>query len=234
MNVLLVDDERIALTSVRRILNRRGIMRVDLCDNGKEAIERIKKTDYDIALIDLLMPDMDGLQVLEAAKPFRPSTEFIVITAIDDVATAVKAIRLGAYDYLVKPVDDEKLMLAIERAHERKGLLAGLAGAGSKNNCKEVPTPFSGILTRDSRMRELLSYAEIMARSGNPVLITGESGTGKELLAQGIHRASQFKDGPFVAVNVPSLPETLFESHFFGHSKGAFTGADRDHSGFFF
>ncbi|MDD5171383.1 MAG: response regulator, partial [Syntrophales bacterium] len=125
MKILMVDDEEISLSSVRRLLRWRGIRDVEICNNGKDAIRRIRETEFDVVLLDLLMPEVDGLQVLEAAKPYRPHTEFIILTAVDDIPTTVKAIRLGAYDYLVKPVDNDLLLLAIERAYERRGLLIG-------------------------------------------------------------------------------------------------------------
>ena len=233
MRLLVVDDEQVALTSVKRLLKRNGFKDVEICAHGKDAVARIKEGDFDIVLLDLLMPEVDGLAVLKATKPYNPDTEFIILTAMDDVSSAVKAIRLGAYDYLVKPVDNERLILSIERAYERRGLLAGLAGSRTGSGGAEIPEAFSDTLTRSPRMKQLLSYAQVMAGSGNPVLITGESGTGKELLAGGIHRAGPSSNGPFIAVNVSSIPETLFESHLFGHIKGAFTGADKDYPGLF-
>ncbi len=234
MKILIVDDEQVALTSVRRLLRRRNIRNVEICDNGKEAISKIKEQDFDIVILDLLMPEVDGFHVMEATKPFKHNnTEFIMLTAVEDVSTAVKAIRLGAYDYLVKPVDNERLLLSIERAYEHKGLLMGLAGTLSGSNKTDVPEPFADIITQCPRMKELLSYAHVMARGGNPFLITGESGTGKELMARGIHKAGPNPNGPFIPVNVSSIPETLFESQLFGHTKGAFTGADKDYKGYF-
>lgn len=233
MRILVVDDEHMALTSLKRLLNRRGFDNVEICADGGNAINKIKAQEFDLVLLDLLMPDVDGLQVLEAVKPFRPHTEFIILTAMDDVTTAVKAVRLGAYDYLVKPVDNERLLLSIERAFERKGLLTGFIGAPSKIGKIDIHEAFSDTITQCLRMMELLAYAQIMARSGNPILITGASGTGKELLARGIHRAGPFSNGPFIAVSLSSVPETLFESQVFGHVKGAFTGAEQDHVGFF-
>ncbi len=233
MKILVVDDEQVALSSVQRLLKRRGYGKVEVCSNGREAIGVIKQKDFDIVLLDLLMPDVDGLQVLETTKPVKPQTEFIILTAVDDISTAVKTVRLGAYDYLVKPVDNERLFLSIERAYERRGLLAGLAGSCTGKDKMAAPKAFSSIITQSPRMIELLSYAQIMAGSGNPIMITGESGTGKELLARGLHQASPFPNGPFIAVNAPSIPETLFEGQVFGHVKGAFTGSDKDHAGFF-
>ena len=232
MKILIVDDEDISLNSVRRLLRWRGIRDVETCDKGKDAIARIRETDFDIVLLDLLMPEVDGLQVLEAAKPFRPHTEFIILTAVDDIPTTVKAVRLGAYDYLVKPVDNDLLFLAIERAYERRGLLVGMS-VSARDPQQKVPEAFAEIVTRSPAMRSLLSYAQVMAGSGNPVMITGESGTGKELAARGIHRAGPAPKGPFIAVNVSAIPAPMFESQFFGHAKGAFTGAESPYRGYF-
>ena len=232
MKILLVDDEDMSLSSVKRILKWRGVRNVETCDNGREAIKRIRNENFDIVLLDLLMPDVDGMQVLESTKPFCPHTEFIILTAVDDIATTVRAMRQGAYDYLVKPVDNDLLFLSIERAYERKGLLAGLSvNAGCE--IPDIPPAFADTVTGDKQMKALISYAQVMARSGNPILITGESGTGKELMARGIHRAGPAPAGPFVAVNVSAIPATMFESQFFGHARGAFTGADSPHAGFF-
>lgn len=233
MKILIVDDEPLALSSVKRILRRRGFSQIEMCDHGSTAVKRIKEENYDLVLLDLLMPEIDGLQVLEAAKPSSPTTEFIMLTAVDDINTAVKAVRLGAYDYLVKPVDNERLLLSINRAYEHKGLLAGLAGVLSGKEKTAPLEAFADIITQDRRMRELLSYAHIMARSDIAILITGESGTGKELLTKGIHRAGLRPDGPFIPVNIAAVPETLFEGQFFGYIKGSFTGADRNHRGYF-
>ena len=233
MKILVVDDEHVALTSIRRLLKRRGIYDVQICDNGAEAVQRLRTEAFDIVLLDILMPQMDGIQVIEAVRPFRPDVEFVVLTAVDDVSTAVQAIRLGAFDYIVKPADNERLFLSIMRAFERRGLRAGLAGSCAGQADGNIPDAFSELITQNPRMVELLGFAQIMARAGNPILITGESGTGKELLARGIHRASPVANGPFVAVNVSAIPEPLFESQVFGHLKGAFTGAEQDHAGFF-
>jgi DNA-binding NtrC family response regulator len=232
MRILIVDDEEVALNSVKRLLKWRGIRNVDICNNGRDAITKIKETDFDIVLLDLLMPEVDGLQVLESARPYRPHTEFIILTAIDDIPTTVKAIRLGAYDYLVKPVDNDLLFLAIKRAYERRGLLIGLS-ATSGDNKNKIPNAFSDIITQCPQMCSTLSYAQVMAGGGNPIMITGESGTGKELVAKGIHQAGPMPQGPFIAVNVSAIPASMFENQFFGHAKGAFTGAETPHRGYF-
>ena len=233
MKILVVDDEQVALSSVKRLLKRRGYKRVEICASGRDAIEKIKNDDFDIVLLDLLMPEVDGLHVLESTKAFTPRSEFIILTAVDDLDIAVKAIRMGAYDYLLKPVLPNRLILTIERAFEHKGLLAGLAGVRKGMAKFKIPPAFTDIITQNPLMKELISYAAVMARSGNPVLITGESGTGKELVARALHRAGPSPSGPFIPVNVSSISETLFEREFFGHVKGAFTGADSDKAGFF-
>lgn len=232
MRILIVDDEEVALNSVKRLLKWRGIRNVEICGNGRDAVARIRETDFDIVLLDLLMPETDGLQVLESTKPYRPHTEFIILTAIDDIPTTVKAIRLGAYDYLVKPVDNDLLFVAIKRAYEHRGLLIGLSATAGYGRSR-VPKAFEEIVTGCSRMCSLLSYALVMAQGGNPIMITGESGTGKELVARGIHKAGPAPLGPFIAVNVSAIPASMFESQFFGHIKGAFTGADTPHRGYF-
>ena len=233
MKILVVDDEPVAVSSIRLFLKRRDIRDVVTCDNGAKAIELIKRGEFDIVILDLLMPDIDGFQVLEATKPFKPWAEFVILTAMDDIGSAVKAVRLGAYDYLVKPVDNDRLLMTIERAYERRGLRAGLAGSCIRLKDAKIPLAFSAIITKNPRMIELLTYAQIMARSNNPIMITGDSGTGKELMAQGLHRAGPAANGPFIAVNVSAIPESIFESQVFGHVKGAFTGAGTNYKGFF-
>lgn len=233
MRILVVDDEAVAAATIQRILKYRGYRHISVCTNGREAVEKIKETDFDVVLLDILMPEMDGLQVLEETKPLRPFTEFIMVTALDQTETAVQAMHRGAYDYLVKPIDPERIILSIEKAFERRALVAGQAGGQAGAEKKDLPQAFSHMVCECPRMREIIDYAHIMARGGRPVLITGETGTGKELLARGIHRAGPYAEGPFVSVNVTSIPESLFESHFFGHAKGAFTGAERAHAGYF-
>lgn len=232
MKILIVDDEQLALSSLQRLLRRRGYRKVETCDSAPAAADLIKKNGFDLVLLDLLMPEMDGLQILEAVKPFAPRTEFIMLTAVDDVHTAVKALRLGAYDYLVKPVENERLLLVLEHAYERRALLTGQAGAGSGKEVALSPA-FDRIVSHNPRIKEILAFAQTMAQSGNPVLITGESGTGKDLLARAIHDAGPCPDGPYIPVNVASISESLFESQFFGHVRGAFTGATMDYPGFF-
>lgn len=230
MGILIVDDEQVALNSVKRILQWQRYTDIATCGNGECAIEAIRSRDFDVVLLDILMPGVDGLEVLATCKPLRPQTEFIVLSAVDDVATAMKAVRMGAFDYLVKPVNNDRLLLTIERAFERRGMRCRI---GACEWTDDIPEAFRAILTHSRQMKQLIAYAEIMARSGNPVLITGESGTGKELMARAIHLAGPTPSGPFVPVNVASVPESMFEGLFFGFIKGAFTGAQSDQQGYF-
>jgi len=232
MKILIVDDEQEALNSHKRILKREGITDIDLCNLGIAAQKKILENNYDIVLLDLMMPDIDGLKILETTKPHKSDTEFIMITAVDDLQTAVKAVKMGAYDYLIKPVEPERLLLAINRAFERKGLLTSFYQTSTNGERTSINPVFSLIITKSSKIKNLFHFTEVMANSGNPIMITGESGTGKELFARAIHKLWT-PEGPFVPVNVASVPESLFESQFFGHAKGAFTGANNFHVGYF-
>jgi two-component system response regulator AtoC len=188
---------------------------------------------FDLALIDMTMPDMDGMTLLEHIKNTSPGTECIMVTAINEARTAVECLRRGAYDYLVKPVAKDVLALTLPRALERKRLLdildlkKGQALAELSN-----PAPFAPIITQSPAMRRLLKEAELHAASNVPILITGESGTGKELLAWAIHNASPRAAHPFTPINMASVSATLFEAEFFGHTQGAFTGASSARTGF--
>lgn len=232
MRILIVDDEIEALISLKRLLKRAGFNNVDTTEFGKKAVELIKANEYDVVLLDLLLPDLHGQEILEATKPYRPETEFIILSAVDELQSAVTAVRSGAYDYLVKPTEPERIILSIERAFERKGLKRSLKVSQNIEQEIGISDVFSEIITQSRKMKEVLSYTEVMTQSGNPILITGESGTGKELLARAIHKLGSNAAGPFLPVNVASVPESLFESQFFGHTTGAFTGA-KEFEGYF-
>lgn len=232
MNILVVDDEIEILNSLKRVLKYHGMTNVTTCDSGKKAIELILNHPFDVVLLDILMPEVNGFNVLEATKHRSVQTEYIIITGCNDIEAAVRSVKSGAYDYLVKPLEPSRVLLSVERAYEKRALSTGFFSAGSFSN-KNIPEAFSSIITQDQTMLRLIHYADIMSRSGKPILISGESGTGKELFAQSIHRAGSHQAGEFVAVNVASVQGNLFESQFFGHTKGAFTGADSDAAGYF-
>lgn len=232
--ILVVDDEMDFLESVKRGLLISGYKNISLLTDPLEAARLVEggKT-YDIALLDITMPGMSGLQLLELIRTSSPRTECIMVTAINEVGIAVQCMQKGAYDYMVKPILHEDLVLKINRTLEKKRLTDILELKSSVsfpilNNVKA----FSEICTIALPIRKTLREAELHAGSNLPILITGESGTGKELLARAIHKASLRAKLPFVAINMASMSETLFEAEFFGHTKGAFTGADRDRSGY--
>ncbi|MDX2448293.1 MAG: sigma-54 dependent transcriptional regulator, partial [Desulfobacterales bacterium] len=188
---------------------------------------------FDIALIDMTMPEMDGIELLEVIKNASPRTECIMVTAVNEARVAVECLKKGAYDYLLKPVSKEDLALSIHRALEHKRLL-DLRDIGKQQVIPRLKNKdaFREINTVSKRMMRVLKEAELHAASNVPMLITGESGTGKELLARAIHRASPRRAHPFTAINMASLNGNLFDAEFFGHTRGAYTGAEKDRAGY--
>lgn len=232
-SILIVDDEKDFLESLKRGLMISGYKNVHLESSPLEAARRVEAGEsHDIALLDVTMPGMNGMELLERIKTASPATECIMVTAINELSTAVQCMQRGAYDYMVKPFSREDLVLRIQRALEKKRLMDILV---LKSNPLPAPLTnaeaFQDICTRSPAVQRILKEAELHAVSDLPVLITGESGTGKELLARAIHKASSRAERPFVAINMASMSETLFEAEFFGHTRGAFTGAERERRG---
>jgi DNA-binding NtrC family response regulator len=233
-SILVVDDERDFLESVRRGLLTSGFRKVRIEEDPQQAVASLANgEEFDAALIDINMTPVNGIEVLRAVKRLSPGTECVMITALDDARLAVSCLKKGAYDYLVKPVSKEDLVSTVGRALERRRLIKIMEiGKGWDSPRIENAPAFEGIVTQDSSMLRLLREAELHAASDIPILITGDTGTGKEMLARAIHAASRRAAGPFTAVNMESLNATLFESQFFGFTKGAFTGADSDRTGY--
>lgn len=233
-HVVVVDDDRDYLEILGRKLSDLGFKRVRLEDNSVKLAEDVEQgLSFDLALIDMTMPEVDGMALLEKIKANSPSTECIMVTAINEARIAVECLNKGAYDYLVKPVATEDLSLAIKRTLERKRLLDLL----DLEKRDDLPTleneaPFRPIVTQSKKVLRILKEAELHASSLVPILITGESGTGKELLARAIHGASPRAQHPFSPINMSSLSSSLFEAEFFGHTKGAFTGAEHGRIGY--
>ncbi|MGA6927419.1 MAG: sigma-54 dependent transcriptional regulator [Desulfosarcina sp.] len=233
-HVVVVDDDRDYLDVLGRKLAQIGFKRVRLEESSVRLAAEIKKgLTFDLALIDMTMPEMDGMALLETIKANSPATECIMITAINEARIAVECLNKGAYDYLVKPVAKDDLALSIKRTLERKRLLDLL----ELEKRDDLPTlenekPFRPIITQSKKVLRLLKEAELHAASQVPILITGESGTGKELLARAIHGASTRAQHPFTPINMASLSSSLFEAEFFGHTKGAFTGAETGRVGY--
>lgn len=222
-SILIVDDEETQRNILSGYLQKKGF-KVYSASSGNEGVDVTKNNLIDIVLSDYKMPDKTGLEVLEEVKKMNPEISFVILTAYGTVENAVKAMRLGAYDYISKPVDLDELDLLIERIIETKNLKSEIQILRSQLQEK---FKFDSFISNSPKMDELLSMASRAADTKATILITGESGTGKEVLAKAIHFASLRKDKPFIAVNIPALPETLLESELFGHEKGAFTGAEK-------
>lgn len=232
--IILVDDDRDYTELLAGKLRSIGYNNLQLIDSPLDAAEAFDRGElFDLALVDMTMPDMDGMAMLDHIKNTSPGTEVIMVTAINEARTAVECLKRGAYDYLVKPVAKDVLALTVPRALERKRLLDILDMEKRQARPELInPEPFRPITTQDSVMGRILKEAELHAASNVPVLITGESGTGKELLARAIHNASSRVDFPFTPINMSSISPNLFEAEFFGHTKGAFTGAEATRTGF--
>lgn len=231
--IIVVDDEQDFLESVERGLFAAGFREVSLEIKSMEAAALFERGEvFDIALIDITMPGMNGVELLELIKSHSPGTECIMVTAMNEASLAVECIRKGAYDYIVKPVSRDDLLLRIRQAQERKRLL-DLLDIAKRETLPDLANieAFGHIITRSPAVFKVLKEAELHAASDVPVLITGESGTGKELLAKAIHLASPRSAHTFTAVNMASLTSSLFDSEFFGYTKGAFTGAERERAG---
>jgi DNA-binding NtrC family response regulator len=232
--LILVDDDRDYMELLAGKLRSLGYHNFVMVDSPLEAAEAFDSGElFDLALVDMTMPEMDGTAMLEHIKNTSPGTEVIMVTAINEARTAVECLKKGAYDYLVKPVAKDVLALTLPRALERKRLL-DILDMEKRQVQPELndPEPFRPIITQHPTMGRLLKEAELHAASNVPVLITGESGTGKELLARAIHNASARADFPFTPINMSSIAPSLFEAEFFGHTKGAFTGAEAARTGF--
>jgi len=221
VKILVVDDEAIIRESLRDWLSDVG-HQVLTAENGFQALKMIEKEKPGIAIVDLVMPGMDGIELLKRAKEISPSIEVIIVTAYGSIPTAITAMKEGAYDYIEKPFCPEKAELLIERLVEHQGLLEENI---SLHQRLEERYRFENIIAKSPKMQQVIEVIKVVAKSNATVLITGESGTGKELVARAIHSQSHRKDKPFIAVSCAALPESLLESELFGHEKGAFTGA---------
>jgi len=226
-HLLIVDDERSMRELLEYMLSKEGY-KIDLAENGRKAIEKIEASDYDLVLTDIKLGDLTGLDVLRAAKRKNPNIVVIMISAFATTETAVEAMNDGAYDYVPKPFDNDELKETIANALERKTLDA--EREAMEDELKST-VHFDKIVGSSPRMLHIYQMVRQVAKTRTNILITGESGTGKELIARAIHDDSDRADKPFIPVNCGGIPETLVESEFFGHKKGAFTGATQDKQG---
>jgi len=230
--VLLVDDEHDILELTRLTLAGEGIKNILMIDDSRKVLPFLENEKVAAVVLDLLTPHLSGNEVLQNIVAEYPDIPVIVMTAMDDVDTAVECLKIGAFDYLVKPVDPNRLVSIVEKALKmhhlqqensslKKYLLTGRL---------EHADVFSGIITRSTTMHAIFQYAEVIAKSCQPILITGETGVGKELMSVSIHKLSEMK-GPFVAVNIAGLDDTMFSDTLFGHKRGAYTGAGTSREG---
>jgi DNA-binding NtrC family response regulator len=227
--LLVIDDELDIREGLQTLLELEGYA-VDLAQNGTEGVQKIEAHGYDLVLLDLMMPDISGMDVLTEVRKKDRETPIFMITAYGSVEAAVKALKLGANDYFSKPWDNEKLVIEIERMIARRRLES--ENTHLKRALKQRYS-FPNIIGKSERMVRLLDLVAQVASSRSTILITGETGTGKELVAKAIHANSPRADHMFVAVNSGSLPPELLESTLFGHVKGAFTSAIQSKKGYF-
>ncbi len=231
--ILVIDDDQAVLNYLNIMLLQTGAYKVTPLANSSRAFQELKQNDYDLLLLDMDMPEVSGLDILRHIREKGVDIETIVLTGVEDVELAVAAMKLGAFDYLTKPVDNDQLLKIITAVLEGKRDRAGEAAAPAPaRDALAFPEAFQEILTQDAEMLRIFQMVEKMAQPDNSILIWGESGTGKELIAKAIHRISRRRDQHFVAVNAGVFANELFASEFFGHDKGAFTGASAAKKGF--
>ncbi|MCB0349972.1 MAG: sigma-54-dependent Fis family transcriptional regulator [Bdellovibrionales bacterium] len=223
MKVLVVDDDQGLRQTVKNTIENMGKFQVDEAFDGVNALEKIKSGAYNLVILDVDMPRMNGLVALNAIKEFDPTIIAIIMTAYANINDAVKAVKEGAYNYISKPIKSEDLAELVNKALTAHNLISEIA-ASAPQLAMENGRKMIGA---NAQMRKVFNVIHRLSKVDTPVLIRGASGTGKELVARAIHMNSAQKDGKFVAINCSAIPENLFESELFGHEKGAFTGADQ-------
>jgi len=233
--VLILDDDRAVLNSLMVMLKQAGRFEVELLSDSTQAFAVLASGNFDLVLLDMDMPVVTGLDVLRHVRRNHPNVEVVVVTGVEDVQLAVESMKLGAYDYLCKPVESSRLVTCIDRALEHSRMREELQDLRERLNQQgeRFREAFKDLVTQDKKMLRMLRAVEQIAQSDNNVLIWGESGTGKELVAHALHQLGRRADKPFIAVNAAAFASSLFDSEFFGHERGAFTGADAAKLGLF-
>ncbi|MGD8393084.1 MAG: sigma-54 dependent transcriptional regulator, partial [Desulfobacterales bacterium] len=223
------------MLSIKATLVSSGLPEPALVSDSRRVMDLVHKYNFQLILLDLMMPQLTGMEVLQTIKAESPDVDCVIVSAIDDVASAVQAMSLGASDYLVKPLNSDKLIALVNRTLEKVNVQHELAQFGSKKVFSNLKNPeaFKDMVAEDEAMALVFHQVEAVAGTDYSVVINGESGTGKEMLARVIHNLSHRSDAPFYAVNMASFSKTIFEDEFFGHTKGAYTDAGNDKIGFF-
>ncbi len=229
IRILVVDDEEVVRDVLATLLKAENY-HVDLAENGNQALAMVSDGDYSAVLLDLMMPDIEGLRVLESLRKFEEAPETIVLTAFGTIEKAVQATRLGAFDFITKPFKNDEIILVIKNAVEQRRLR--LENLRLKDSLKQRYS-YKNIIGKSAAMQQVFDLISQVATRRSTVLIQGESGTGKELVAKAIHAASPRADAPFVAINCGNIPGELLESEIFGHVRGAYTGAASTKKGLF-
>jgi two-component system response regulator PilR (NtrC family) len=229
-SVLIIDDEEIMREILEALLTREGYQ-VRLAASGEEGLELARGTTFDAAIVDVMMPGMDGLTALEELRKLDDDLPVLMVTAFASVETAISAMKRGAFDYITKPFKNDEVLVVVRNAVERRRLVA--ENTALRQNLQAQYQKFAGIIGRSPRMKQVFDLIIQAAPSRSTILITGESGTGKELVARAIHTNSARAERAFVTVNSGNLPPDLLESTLFGHVKGAFTGAINPKKGLF-
>jgi len=230
--LLIIDDEE-NMRHLLTVLAGSAGYQVTAAADGQEALERLTREPFDFILCDVKMPRLDGMAFLKASEPYRAESTVIMMSAYGTIDLALEAMKAGAYDFISKPFKADEVLMALKKAEEREGLRRENLRLRDHLRLLEGECRFANMIGQSKLMLGVFNLAAKVARFSTTVLITGESGTGKELVARGIHFASPRADQPLVPVNCGGIPETLLESELFGHVKGAFTGADRNHKGLF-
>ena len=228
-SILIVDDEQEIRDSLSEVLTDEGFLTYT-AENGSVALEMLNETYYDIIISDIKMPELDGVTLLQRVKEKAPDTFVILITSYGSTETAIHAMRHGAIDYILKPIDFDELILRIKNIDLHKELLREVRFLRQEISAKYN---YEHIIGESVAMKRMYRLIDKVAPSTSTVLVSGRSGTGKELVARAIHARSERAHRPFVAINCGAIPETLFESELFGYKKGAFTGASKDKDGVF-
>jgi DNA-binding NtrC family response regulator len=228
-SILIVDDEEIIRESLSFILSKEGYRVVEAA-NGRIALDRIREDSFDLVLTDLEMPEMKGIELLENVGKFSPETLVVIITAYGSIDTAIAALRQGAVDYILKPVEFDELLLKVRRLLQARRLKLENKILRSELHRQHN---FENMIGQSPAMQKVFETIKIVAATDGTVLVNGKSGTGKELVARAIHFSSKRAGKPFVAVNCGAIVENLFESELFGHKRGSFTGATVDKEGYF-